>query len=110
MYCNQVQGRKVAGSSKQATLGDSGVTPQNTVDDIEEHLMSLVAVNIKYNMPKQRTSQKLAFFDSNTFESLSSSSSLQSTLDHVQYMKNKITLQDQQLRCPNNIAQLFSFA
>ena len=44
MYGNQVQGRKVAGSSKQATVGDSGVTLQNTVDDIEEHLMSLVAV------------------------------------------------------------------
>ena len=47
MYWNQVQGRKVADSSKQAPLGDSGVTLQNTVDDIEEHLMSLVAVNIK---------------------------------------------------------------
>ena len=44
MYWNQVQGRKVAGSSKQATVGDSGVTLQNKVDDIEEHLMSLVAV------------------------------------------------------------------
>ena len=50
MYWNQVQGRKVAGSSKQATLGDSGVTLQNTVDDIEEHLMSFVAVNMKYNV------------------------------------------------------------
>ena len=47
MYLNQVQGRKVVDSSKQATLEDSGVTLQNTVDDIEEHLMSLVAVNIK---------------------------------------------------------------
>ena len=50
MYGNQVQGRKVAGSSKQATVGDSGVTLQNTVDDVEEHLMSLVAFNIKYNV------------------------------------------------------------
>ena len=50
MYGNQLQGRKVAGSSKQATVGDSGVTLQNTVDDVEEHLMSLVAVNIKYNV------------------------------------------------------------
>ena len=50
MYWNQVQGRKVAGSSKQATLGDSGVSLQSTVDDTEEHLMSLVAVNIKYNV------------------------------------------------------------
>lgn len=33
-----------------ALLGDSGVTLQNTVDDIEEHLMSLDAVNIKYNV------------------------------------------------------------
>ena len=49
MYGNQVQGRKVAGSSKQAIVGDSGVTPQNTVDDVEEHLMSLVTV-IKYNV------------------------------------------------------------
>ena len=45
MYWNQV-----AGSSKQATLGDSGVTLQNTVDDIEEHLMSFVAVNMIYNV------------------------------------------------------------
>ena len=45
-----MQGRKAAGSSKQATVGDSGVTLQNTVDDIEEHLRSLVAVNIKYNV------------------------------------------------------------
>lgn len=50
MYGNQVQGRKVAGSSKQATVEDSGVTLQNTVDDVEKHLMSLVAVNIKYNV------------------------------------------------------------
>ena len=28
-----MQGRKVAGSSTQATVGDSGVTLQNTVDD-----------------------------------------------------------------------------
>ena len=49
MYGNQVQGRKVAGSSKQATV-DSRVTLQNTVDDVEEHLISLVAVNIKYNV------------------------------------------------------------
>ena len=46
MYWNQVQGRKVAGSNKQATV-DSGLTLQNIVD---EHLMSLVAVNIKYNV------------------------------------------------------------
>ena len=45
-----MQGRKVAGSSKQATLRDSGVTLQNTMDDVEKHLMSLVAVNIKYNV------------------------------------------------------------
>ena len=46
-----MQGRKVAGSSKQATVEDSGVTLQNTVDDVEKHhLMSLVAVNIKYNV------------------------------------------------------------
>ena len=50
MYWNQVQGRKVAGSSKQAILGDSRVTLQNKMDDIEEHLMQLVAVNIKYNV------------------------------------------------------------
>ena len=50
MHWNPVQGRKVAGSSKQATVGDSGVTLQNTVDDVEEHLVSLVAVNIKYNV------------------------------------------------------------
>ena len=50
MYGNQVQGRKVAGSSKQATIGDSGVTLQNRVDGVEEHLMSLVAVNIKCNV------------------------------------------------------------
>ena len=50
MYWNQVRGRKVAGSRKQATLGDSGVTFQNTVDDIEEHLMPFVAVNIKFNV------------------------------------------------------------
>ena len=37
MYWNQVQGRKVAGSSKQATLGDSGVT-------------HFAAVNMKYNV------------------------------------------------------------
>ena len=73
---------------------------QITVDDIKEHLMSFSPLT-------SRTSQKLAFLDSTNFVTLSSSSSLQSTLDHVQYMKNKITLQDQhQLRCPNNIAQL----
>ena len=82
----------------------------NTVDDVEKHLMSLVAVNIN-TTSKQRTSQKLACFDSTTFVTLSSSSTLQSTLGRVQYMKNKITLQDQhQLRCPNNIAKLFLFA
>ena len=46
MYWNQVQGRKLADSSKQATLGDSGVTLPNTVGDIKEHL-PFVAVNIK---------------------------------------------------------------
>ena len=46
MYSNQVQGRKVAGSTKQ----DFEVTLQHTVDDTEEHLMSLVAVNIKCNV------------------------------------------------------------
>ena len=45
-----MQGRKVAGLRKQATLGDSGVTLQNVVDDIEEHVMSLVAVNINCNV------------------------------------------------------------
>ena len=35
LYWNQVQGRKVAYASKQATLGDSGVTLQNTVHDIK---------------------------------------------------------------------------
>ena len=50
MYGNQVQGRKVAGSSKQATVEDSRVTLQSTVDDVEKHVMSLVAVNIKYNV------------------------------------------------------------
>ena len=45
-----MQGRKVAGSSKQATVEDSRVTLQNTVDDVEKHVMSLVAVNIKYNV------------------------------------------------------------
>ena len=39
MYWNQVQGGKVASSSKQATERDSGVTIKNTVDDIEEDLM-----------------------------------------------------------------------
>ena len=85
MYWNQVQGRKVAGSSKQATVGDSEVTLQNTVDDIEEHLMSLVAVNIKYNVQKKSITET-GFFYSTTFVTLSSSSSRQSTLDHVQYM------------------------
>ena len=50
MYGNQVQGRTVAGSRKQAIVGDSGVTLQNKVDDVEEHLMSLVAVKMKYNV------------------------------------------------------------
>ena len=45
-----MQGRKVAGSSKQATVEDSGVTLQNTTDHVEKHLMSLVAVNIKCNV------------------------------------------------------------
>ena len=57
MYWNQVQGWKVAGSSKQATLGDSGVTLQNTVDDIEEHLVSLVAVDIKYNVQAKKITE-----------------------------------------------------
>ena len=61
MHWNQVQGRKVAGSSKQATVGDSGVTPQNTVDDIEEHLMSLVAVNIKYNVQTKNITENGLF-------------------------------------------------
>ena len=85
MYLNQVQGRKVADSSKQATIADSGVTLQNTVHDIEEHLMSLVAVNIKYNV-QTKNMTKIGFFYSTTFVTLSSSSSRQSTLDHVQYM------------------------
>ena len=101
-----MQGRKVAGSSKQATVEDSGVTLQNTVDDVEKHPMST-----SNTTSKQRTSQKLACFESTTFVTLSSSSTLRSTLDHVQYMKNKITLQDQhQLRCPNDVAKLFLFA
>ena len=109
MYWNQVQDRKVASSSKQATSGDSGVSLQNTVDDNEEHLMSLLSTSNA--MSKQRTLQKLAFFDSTTFVTLSSSSSIQSTLDHVQYMKNKITSQDQhQLRCQNKVVRLFSLA
>ena len=59
----QVQGWKVAGSSKQATLGDSGVTLQNTVDDIEEHLVSLVAVDIKYNVqPKNSNITEIGLF------------------------------------------------
>ena len=62
MYWNQVQGWKVAGSSKQATLGDSGVTLQNTVDDIEEHLMSLVAVNIKYNVQTKNITENGIFW------------------------------------------------
>lgn len=33
-----------------ALLGDSGVTLKHTVDDIEEHLMSLNAVHIRYNV------------------------------------------------------------
>ena len=79
MYWNQVQDRK------QATLGDSRVILQNTVDNIEEHLMSLVAVDIKYNVQTKNITE-IGFFDSTTFVTLSSSSSLQSTLDHVQYM------------------------
>ena len=73
---------KVADASKQAILGDSGVTLQNTVNNIEEHLMSLVAVNIKYNV-QTKSITELGFFDSTTFVALSSSSSFQSTLDHV---------------------------
>ena len=80
-----MQGRKVAYESKQTTLGDSGVTLQNTVDDIKEHLMSLVAVNIKYNVQTKNITS-IGFFDSTTFVTLSSSTSLQSTIDHVQYM------------------------
>ena len=57
MYGNQVQGRKVAGASKQATVGDSGVTLQNTMDDVEEHLMSFVAVNIKYNVQTKKITE-----------------------------------------------------
>ena len=87
------------------------MTLQNTVNDIKEHLVSLVAVDIKYNVQAKNITEIGLFFYTTTFVTLSSSSSLQSTLDHVQYMKNKITLQDQhQLRCPNNIARLFSFA
>ena len=59
MYSNQ--GQKNADLSKQATLGDSGVTLQNTVDDIEEHLMSLVAVNIKYNVQTKNMTE-IGFF------------------------------------------------
>ena len=84
MYWNQVRGRKIVYSSKQATLGDSRVTLQNTVDDIEEHRMSLVAVNIKYNVQTKDITE-IGFFDSTTFVTLNSSSSLQSTVDHVQY-------------------------
>ena len=57
MYENQVQGRKVACSSKRATVGDSGVTLQNTVDAVEEHPMSLVAVNIKYNVQRKNITE-----------------------------------------------------
>ena len=42
---------------KQATVEDSGVTLQNTVDDVEKHLMSLVAVNIKYNVQKKNITE-----------------------------------------------------
>ena len=56
-----MQGRKVAGSSKQAIVGDSGVTLQNTVDDVEEHLMSLVAVNIKYNFQTKNITKNWPF-------------------------------------------------
>ena len=46
---------KVADSSKQAILGDYAVTLQNTVDEIEEHLiMSLDAVNTKYMSKKRK--------------------------------------------------------
>ena len=62
MYGNQVQGRKVAGSSKQATVEDSGVTLQNTVDDAEKHLMSLVAVNIKYNVQTKNITEIALFW------------------------------------------------
>ena len=61
MYWNQVQGRKVAYASKQAILGDSGVTLQNTVHDIKEHLMSLVAVNIKYNVQTKNITKNWLF-------------------------------------------------
>ena len=61
MHWNQVQGRKVVCSSKQATVGDSGVTLQNTVDDIEEHLMSLVVVNIKYNVQTKNITENGLF-------------------------------------------------
>ena len=86
MYWNQVRGRKIVNSSKQATLGDSRETLQNTVDDIEENRMSLVAVNIKYNVQTKGITE-IGFFDSTTFVTLNSSSSLQSTVDHVQYMQ-----------------------
>ena len=64
-------------------LRDSGVTLQNTVDDIEEHLMSLLAVSIKYNVQTKNITET-GFFDSTTFVTLSSSASVQSTLDHVE--------------------------
>ena len=41
-----MQGRKVADSSKQATLEDSGMTLQITEDDTEEHFMSLGVVQV----------------------------------------------------------------
>ena len=83
MYWIQVRGRKIADPSKQATLGDSRVTLQNTMDDTEEHRVSLVAVNIKYNVQtKDRT--EIGFFDSTTFVILNSSSSLQTlSLIHI---------------------------
>ena len=60
---------------------------------IVTHLMSFVAVNIKYNVQTKNITES-GLFDSTTFVTLSSSSTLRSTLDHVQYMKNKIMLQD----------------
>ena len=54
MYGNQVQGRKVAGSSKQATVGDSGLTLQNTVDDVKKHLISPTSFPGSFISPPQR--------------------------------------------------------
>mgnify|MGYP000073149287 CR=1 FL=1 len=64
-------------------LRDSGVTLQNTVNDIEEHLMSLLAVSIKYNVQTKNITET-GFFDSITFVTLSSSASVQITLDYVE--------------------------